>query len=111
MEKPFKVAYVVRTKNGELYKAIKDRGWTLVQAANFLGISYQTLCAIINLRKQPPQYKNQPKKFKRFRDGIMELTGKTFEDVFPDEVYKDEVMAMAKPIDFFIEKDLATLQA
>ena len=54
--------------------------------------------------------KRWQKKIAHFKQGLLDLTGKTFEDLFPEEVYNDEVMAKAKSVDFFIEKDLATLK-
>jgi len=113
MEKPFKVAYVVRTKHGDLWKAIRDRGWTQKQAADFLKIDQRDMGRILNLNGRPPTFKNQKggkKRLAHFKQGLFDLTGKTFEDLFPEEVYNDKVMAMAKPIDFFVEKDLATLK-
>lgn len=53
-ENTFKIAVVARMKHGVLYEAIKNRGWTVKKAAEFLGIRLNTLCSIINLKKRPP---------------------------------------------------------
>ena len=113
-EKPFKVAYVVRQKHGVIYKAIKDRGWTNKQAGKYLGINASDVGAIVNLKKKPPTFSQMGKKGERKRNlfyaKLALLTGMSVEDLFPDEVYNDETMAKAKPIDFFIERDLATIK-
>ncbi len=113
MKKPFKVAYVVKTKHGDLWRAIRQRGWNQRQTAEFLGIAENCIGRILNLNGRPPLFtkiKGGKAKLKRFKEKLMELTGKTFDDLFPNEVFNDEVMARAKSIDFYVTKDLATLK-
>ncbi len=113
MKRPFKVAYVVKTKHGDLWRAIRKRGWNQRQAAEFLGISQQDIGHILNLNGRPPVFrrvKDGKAKQKHIKEKLMELTGRTFEDLFPSEVFNDEVMARAGTIDFYVTRDLATLK-
>jgi len=114
IDKPFQVAFVVKQKNGALYKAIKERGWTHKVAAEFLGIPVHCLSGVINMRHKPPKFCNRKDgapKLKNFKERLMELTGKSFEDLFPDEIYaNDNVMKSVRSVDFFVERDLATLK-
>ena len=110
MKKPFKVAYIVTPKHGELLKAMQRRRWNQKQLAEYLGISQNDISRILKFRSKPPLYRNQPEKMRLFRERLMELTGKTYDSLFPDEVYRDEVMKRACSLSFFVDRDLATLK-
>src|SRR3989344_1144030 len=89
MESTFKVTVVARIKHGSLHEAIRKRGWTQKKTAEFLGISVDTMCHMINL-------KHLPKLSRRQKEKLMELTEKSFEDLFPEEVFSREFLERKK---------------
>ena len=104
---------VIRHKHGDLYQAIKRRGWTIRQAAEFLGIDEGHLGRIINLRMKPPAFRNQKggqARLERLKAKLLILTGKSFDELFPGEVFNDRVMERAKSFDFFVDRDMETLK-
>ncbi len=111
--KLFKAAYSVRARHGVLHEAIKLRGWKIKQAAEFLGLHPSVLSSILSLKARPPRYTKVPdgkERFAALEEKLMELTGKSFEELFPDEVYNDEVMENARAVDFFVERNVSALR-
>ncbi len=89
-------------KHGVLYEAIKRRGWTLAQASEFLGISTNSLCRVINLKQNPPfifsSSMNEKTKLKarELTEKLMELTSMTVDDLFPEAFRTNEFLAKPK---------------
>ncbi len=101
-EDTFKIAVVARMKHGVLYEAIKKRGWSIKQAAQFLGIRLSTLYLVINLKKKPPflfstkNNEEMKRKARELTEKLMELTGMTVEDLFPESIRTDEFLDKPK---------------
>lgn len=110
----FNLTVVAKIKHGALYQAIKKRGWTNIKAAEFLGISPSDIGNVINLKRKSPfifsKYrKTHPdvdKKAKGLTEKLMELTGQTVEDLFPEFIRSDEFLSRSKQIE--INKDIPT---
>lgn len=108
-ERKFRIAVVARMKHGVLYEAIKKRGWTVKKAAEFLGIRWSTLCSIINLKKKPPFLfsprgnEETKRRARELTEKLMELTGMTVEDLFPEEFRTDEFLASPKIAERFAD--------
>ena len=98
----FRIAVVARIKHGALYEAIKQRGWTMKQAAEFLGVPHGSLCSAVNLTRKMPylfpkkQNKQSRKRARKVTEKLMELTGKSVEDFFPKEFQTKEFLALPK---------------
>jgi len=90
----FDVTIVARMKHGAIYNAIKKRGWTVEQAANFLGLNKGTVYEVMALKRLPPfifskhraSRKAVARKAKILEEKLMKLTGKTIDELFPEEV-------------------------
>ena len=73
-----RIALITRVKQGDLYAALKRRGWTQTQAAEFLGMHFTKFNDMINLRHIPVFTVKLEAK-------LIDLTGKTVEQLFPRE--------------------------
>jgi hypothetical protein len=80
-----KVALVARVKQGDLWEALQKRGWSQRQGAEFLGIDQSRFGDMINLRKIPQMTPELEVK-------LYELTGKTSEELFPEEFRAKEFL-------------------
>ena len=89
MESTFKVTVVARIKHGSLHEAIRKRGWTQKKAAEFIGVSSMVMSGMTCL-------KHLPKLSRRQKEKLMELTEKSFEDLFPEEVFSREFLERKK---------------
>lgn len=98
----FRIAVVARIKHGALYEAIKQRGWKMKQAAEFLGVPHSSLCSAINLKRKMPYLFPQKKdkqsrnRARKVAEKLMELTGKSVEDLFPKEFRTKKFLALPK---------------
>ncbi len=114
-EGKFKIAVVARMKHGALYEAIKKRGWTLKQAAEFLGMGHSNLCGVINLKEKPSflfsSKVNEEKKRKarELTEKLMELTNMTVDDLFPKAFRTDEFLDKPKVFERTAEVSLDRL--
>lgn len=90
IEDQFNVAIVSRMKHGDLFKAMKARGWNQTQTAEFLGISISSFGGMINLKQLP---KTVPD---RVNQKFVELTGKMYEDLFPEELRNSKFISAEK---------------
>ncbi len=104
MKDTFRIALEAKMKNGVLYEAIKSRGWNNRQAAEFLGLSQGKFGAMLNLKQRPPYLfsktrdRNHDKKRQRLEEKLMELTGKTIDEIFPEEFQTDEFLSRKKTL-------------
>lgn len=105
----FRIVVIARMKHGVLYEAIKKRGWTQKQAAEFLGISQQGLCMAMNLKGLLPHLfpkKLTAKAKKRARqvaEKLMELTGVPVQDLFPEAFRTKAFLAMPKVVERYAD--------
>lgn len=105
MNDTFRIALVARMKHGVLYEAIKKRGWTNKQAAEFLGISQSKISAVMNLKELPPflfsKVKNPEykRRARELTEKLMELTGLAIDDIFPEEFRTNEFLSRPKVIE------------
>lgn len=91
-----------RVHQGDLAKALEERGWTYQNAADFLSVTYSRFSNLICLR-----FKELPKdfihKFTREQEQkLLELTGKLPEDLWPEwlqdqDLTKKQVFLDASP--------------
>jgi len=107
-EQQFRIAIVARMKHGEIYGAIKKRGWTIKKAAEFLGLTHNTLSSIINLRMRPPflftaRNDEDKKRARELEEKLMELTDKSIEELFPEEFRTKEFLDAPKVADRFVD--------
>ncbi len=90
----FPLTFIARIKHGHLREALKARGWTQKQAAEFLGASQSWLGQVINLREIPSK-----KWLSEHQEKLLELTGKTPEDLFPESLRVREFLDVPKTIE------------
>jgi RNA polymerase sigma factor (sigma-70 family) len=82
-----------RLRHADLWQLSKDFG-SQSKLAKFLGNSPANLCAIINL-----QYIPSEKWWKKFGDDLFMLTGKTYDEFFPDEIRSKRFRDQKKTIE------------
>ncbi len=108
-QEKFAIGLIARFKHGDLLRAIRERGWTQKQTAEFLGMSCHSFQVLINLRKAPKQLTG------RQRQKLLELTGKTPEELWPAWAFSKEFLEAPKGIEAVREvpaaRLLATMQA
>lgn len=102
MNDTFRIAIVARMKHGVLYEAIRKKGWTNKQAAEFLGIDQCQIGLMVNMKGRPPylfpktrttKYKEKAKNLSK---KLMEFTGMSVEELFPEEFMTDEFLSRSK---------------
>ncbi len=96
-----RIVIQARFKNGYLHEAVKRRGWTYGQAAEFIGIGYHTFLKWVGLRKIPAA---------KYHAKIEELTGLPVEVVFPPELDDPEFHSLPKVIERAAEVGPMALQ-
>lgn len=84
-----KITIVQRAKHGDFHEAIKRKGWTQKQAAEYLEMPYSSFLSLINLKRVPKTLTDVQ------RGKIEQLTGKCVEEIFPQEI-RDRSWLMAK---------------
>lgn len=99
------IAVVSRLKHGDLYKLLKDRGWTQKQLAQELGVPQMTISNWMRLKSCP--------KDERVLSKLEALTGKLREDLFPklmqDKQWKAFMDGVPKEHIFLREVELKEL--
>lgn len=98
----FKVSVISRLKHGAIREALLKRGWTQKRCAEYLGISQYQFGKMINLQKLPKLDDEQIEK-------LMNLTEKSFEDLFPPEVFSKEYLEKNKVLETFVDVQLMAL--
>lgn len=76
---------LVESGPNDIRSALKERGWTFVRGANSVGMSVRQFSALINLKRFPDLTIEQYVK-------LVELTGKTLEEMFPQQVHSKEFL-------------------
>lgn len=105
-ESKIDVTFVGRMKHGTLYHAIRKRQWSVAQAADFLGLNVGTLYNVLGLQMLPPYIFSKHRdlrpetaeKARRLEEKLIELTGKTAEELFPPELRDKVFLAKSKLI-------------
>lgn len=106
-EEGFKVNTIARMKHGELRAALKRRGWTQKQAADFIGMPYSSLNRLLALQWFPVK-----KGFTRKQEQkLLELTGKTIEELFPTWTREKDFLETPKVMEIIREATPQMLQA
>lgn len=113
----FRIVMVAKLKHGVLWEAIRKRGWTIKEAAEFLKVSNSQLGQVLALKEKPPflfldRKDEQAKKRRReIAEKLMELTGKTIEELFPEEFRTPEFLAAPKELERIAEVPTRVLLA
>lgn len=101
----FRVSIIARIKHGDLREALKRRGWTQKQAAEFLGMDQSAFGLLINLKRIPQKLtKEQEAK-------LLELTGKMPEDLWPEFIRSKEFLEAPKVLEAIRDFTPAMLEA
>ncbi|MFA6536006.1 MAG: sigma factor-like helix-turn-helix DNA-binding protein [Candidatus Paceibacterota bacterium] len=102
----FDITIVARMKHGALYNAIRKRGWTVGQAAEFLGLQKGVLYEVLAMKRLPPlvfskhraSRKAVARKAGILEEKLMKLTGQTIDELFPEEVRSELFLGRARLI-------------
>ncbi len=97
----FPIALIAQIKHGYLQEAIKKRGWTQKQAAEFFGTNGSWFGEVINLKKVPSE-----KWLVEHQEKLFELTGKLPKDLFPESLRTKEFLDAPKTIEATCEVPL-----
>lgn len=85
-----RIGIVAKAKQGDLLEALEKRGWNQRQMADFLGIDQNRLSRLLNLRWVPRIFSDH------LTQRLMELTGKTPEQLFPEWARKRDFLDTPK---------------
>lgn len=77
------VGFSVRMRHGDILRVMQERGWNGKQMAKALGMGLLNFYALLNFRRIPKR-RDSPWQAK-----LMELTGKTMEEMFPEWLHED----------------------
>jgi transcriptional regulator with XRE-family HTH domain len=100
-----RIAIVARMKQGDILEALEKRGWTQKEGAKFIGMNHLSFQRLINLRWVPQKFSpDQSAK-------LLELTGKTTEELFPEYMRVPEFLDGPKVIKKYYEAEPGSLQA
>lgn len=113
-EPQFRVTMTARLKHGTILEAIRSRKWTYEKTANFLGVSKGLVCEMVNLRWIPRTQRELPTKLEK---KLIELTGQTTEQLWPEFTRIKEFREMSKTLEatrevtpaFLVAKGLLSL--
>lgn len=106
-----KVGIQARLKNGILWEAAKNLG-SVVALAEYLGMSYPTINEWINFKRCPEMTGWRYEKYNQEAERkLFELTGHTFEEIFPPEIRGKEFQKRQKRIDAVVEMPVQQLVA
>lgn len=86
----FHVSIIARIKHGDLREAIRKRGWTQKQAAEFLGMRPDSFWTMINLRWIPKKISLELER------KLLELTGKSPKELWPDAIRRGAFLSRPK---------------
>ena len=110
MEKPegsFRIGITAKLKHGDLLAAIRKRGWTQRQAAEYFGMSDARFGTMINLRWIP----KSDIVSEEFTKKIFALTGKLPEDLWPEFIRTQDFLDLPKRLDIYREVTARQLSA
>jgi len=93
----------IKLKHPDLWEALLRRGWTQAEGARYLGVGPYTFGLWLNLRWYPRRLSDEQVA------ALMELTGKTPEDLWPDAIRDPFFLAIPKRKKTFTEIDLRRL--
>lgn len=99
----FRITLEIRQKHGVLLAAKKEKGWTNTELGEYLGLSPQTVSSMLNLRYVPRIEQWSRNRRNRFEEQVMELTGKTFDDLFPAQIRTKEFLGKKKATEIFAD--------
>lgn len=97
IDEQVRVAIVSRMKHGDLYEAMKKRGWNQTQTAEFLGMRGTAFGRMLNLKKLPKTVPDE------LNAKFVELTGKMYEDLFPEELRNSKFISAEKEAVIYAE--------
>lgn len=100
-----KLGFDIRVKQGDLLRALRVRGWSQAQGAEFLGITQGEFGLMINMRRIR---RNWPDKL---ASKLLELTGKLPEELFPEFVRSDEFQDAPRRLDIYRDITPAMLES
>src|ERR1035437_1168153 len=85
-----RIGIIARAKQGDIMEALEKRGWTQKQGAEFLGMHPSTFSNLINLKWFPEEFSVE------LEIKLVELTGKTLEELFPGWARQKDFLEMPK---------------
>ena len=91
------VALSGRIKHGDLFRAMRERGWNQRQLGEFLGMSVQHVGALLNLKWIPKRVS------KELEAKLFELTGKLVDDLWPEWSRQAEFLSASKSVEMFAD--------
>lgn len=89
-EAGFPIAIRAQLKHGFLWEALRKRGWTQKQGAEFIGISQTYFGMWLSLKKRPKNISPQ------VAVKLFELTGKSIPELWPEKVFTEEFLTTPK---------------
>lgn len=101
----FDIALTAKLRHGELWKLVERFG-SQIEAARQLGCSQQDFCAWVNMRSVPRFHSES---FAAVEQKLMELTGKTVEELWPEEAKSAEWLQVPKTVVAHHRFELAAL--
>lgn len=101
----FDIALTGKLRHGELWKLVERFG-SQVAAARELGCSQRDFCAWVNMR-EVPRFRSES--FAAVEQKLMELTGKTVEELWPEEAKSAEWLQVPKTVVAHHQFELAAL--
>jgi RNA polymerase sigma factor (sigma-70 family) len=90
MSEEMNIAVVSKLKQGDLYRAMEEKGWTQKKLAEFLGMDQGTVGLLLNLKWVPKTFSDTLTK------KLLDLTGKLPEDLFPESFREPLFLALDK---------------
>ncbi len=90
----FDIALTAKLRHGELWKLVERFG-SQVEAARQLGCSQRDFCEWVNMRSVPRFHSES---FAAVEQKLMELTGKTVEELWPEEAKSAEWLQVPKTV-------------
>lgn len=99
-----RIAIVAKAKQGDILEALKKRGWSQNQGAEFVGMRASDFGRLLNLQWVPKEFSLN------LTIKLQELTGKTPEELFPDWARQREFLEMPKVSQRFVEATPQLLQ-
>lgn len=96
-EPKFRVGIVARIKHGDLWEAIRKRGWNQRQGAEFLGMDQSRFGRLLNLGNVPKQLNEEQER------KLLELTGKLPEELWPPEIFTEDFLEAPKVLEVMRE--------
>jgi RNA polymerase sigma factor (sigma-70 family) len=86
-----KIAYQIKVKNGALWEAAEKMGGVR-QLAGHLGIRYQYLIHLMNMRVYPGFRRQTKIDWSNVEKKLLDLTGLLLDDIFPEEISTAEFL-------------------